>query len=185
MSCDRPVKIQHLPDEEVFHYSKFVTIIVVITSTLLISRPNYFKYEKVKSKGHHIHFLHYRQRVKRISKPKFLHVRLFHTEKILSFNCTRLLSGIYLLFQNLFRNNSEFLLWTNRCHTFNVHGSVYRKYIPISIQQNATLHNLFISGNSSTCFGWYTHPLSGAHTTVFTASDTCHTGTATCRYSGR
>jgi hypothetical protein len=42
------------------------------------------------------------------------------------------------------------------------------------IQQDATLHNLFISGNSSTCFGWYFHPSSGAHTTVSTASGICH-----------
>ena len=39
-----------------------------------------------------------------------------------------------------------------------------------------------LSGNCSTCFGWYHHPLSGAQTTVSTASDNCHTVTATCRY---
>jgi len=39
--------------------------------------------------------------------------------------------------------------------------------IPIYIQQDATLHSLFISGNCSTCFGWYNHPSSGAQTTVF------------------
>jgi hypothetical protein len=52
---------------------------------------------------------------------------------------------------------------------------VHRKYIPIHIQQGATLHNLFISGNCSTCFRWYLHPSSGAHTTVSTASGICHT----------
>ena len=67
----------------------------------------------------------------------------------------------------------------------NVHGSVHRKYILIYIQQDATLHGLFISGNCSTCFGWYLHPSSGAQTTVFTASGICHTVTATCRYRGR
>jgi hypothetical protein len=38
--------------------------------------------------------------------------------------------------------------------------------IPICsyIQQDATLHILFICGNRSTCFGWYFHPSSGAHT---------------------
>ena len=40
-----------------------------------------------------------------------------------------------------------------------------------------------LSGNCSTCFGWYNHPLSGAQTTVSTASGICHTVTATCRYS--
>jgi len=27
----------------------------------------------------------------------------------------------------------------------------------------------------STCFGWYLHPSSGGHTTVFTVSGTCQT----------
>jgi hypothetical protein len=53
------------------------------------------------------------------------------------------------------------------------------------IQQDATSHNLFISGNCSTCFGCYFHPSSGAHTTVSTASVICHTVTAICRYRGR
>jgi hypothetical protein len=72
---------------------------------------------------------------------------------------------------------------------FNIYGSVHRKYtcIPIYvyIQQDATLHSLFMSGNCSTCFGWYFHLSSGAHTTVSTASDICHTFTAICRYRGR
>ena len=63
----------------------------------------------------------------------------------------------------------------------NVQGSVHRKYIPIYIQQDATLRSLFISGNCSTCFGWYLHPSSGAYTAVSTASGTCQTLTATCR----
>jgi hypothetical protein len=57
--------------------------------------------------------------------------------------------------------------------------------IPICIQQDATLHTLFISGNCSTCFGWYFYPSSGAYTTVSTASGICHTVTAICRYRGR
>ena len=56
---------------------------------------------------------------------------------------------------------------------FNVYGSVHRKYIPLYIQQDATLHGLFISGNCCTCFGWYLHPFSEAHTTVSTASGIC------------
>ena len=35
-----------------------------------------------------------------------------------------------------------------------------------------------------TCYGWYLHPSSGAHTTVFTVSGTFQTVTATCRYCG-
>jgi len=38
--------------------------------------------------------------------------------------------------------------------------------------------------NCSTCFRWYPHPSSGAHTTASTASGTCQTVTATCRYRG-
>jgi hypothetical protein len=57
--------------------------------------------------------------------------------------------------------------------------------IPIYIQQDATLHSLFISGNCSTCFGWYFHPSLGAHTTVSTASGIYHTVTAICLYRGR
>jgi hypothetical protein len=57
--------------------------------------------------------------------------------------------------------------------------------IPICIQQDAKLYNLFISGNCSTCFGFYFHPSSGAHTSVSTASGICHTVTAICRYRGK
>jgi hypothetical protein len=57
--------------------------------------------------------------------------------------------------------------------------------IYLYIQQDATLHSLFISGNCSTCFGWYFHPSSGAHTTASTASGISHTVTAICRYRGR
>jgi hypothetical protein len=64
---------------------------------------------------------------------------------------------------------------------FNVYGSVHRKNILIYVQQDATLHILFISGNCSTCFGWYLHPSSGAQTTVSTASGICQAITATCR----
>jgi len=56
----------------------------------------------------------------------------------------------------------------------------YISYIPIYIQQDATLHSLFISGNCSTCFGWYFHPSSGAHTTVSTASGICGTVIFVC-----
>jgi hypothetical protein len=53
------------------------------------------------------------------------------------------------------------------------------------IQQDATSHILFISGNCCTCFVSYFHPSSGAHTTVSTASGICHTVTAICRNRGR
>ena len=62
--------------------------------------------------------------------------------------------------------------------------AIYNSHILILIPKDATLHSLFISGNCSTCFGCYLHPSSGAHTTVSTASGTCQTVTATCRYRG-
>jgi hypothetical protein len=37
------------------------------------------------------------------------------------------------------------------------------------------LHSLFLSGNCSTCFGWYHHQSSGAQKTVSTAFAICHT----------
>jgi len=42
-----------------------------------------------------------------------------------------------------------------------------------------------LSGNCSTCFGWYYHPSSRAQTTVSTAPGICHTVIAICRYRGR
>ena len=60
-----------------------------------------------------------------------------------------------------------------------------RKNILIYIQQNATLHRLFIPGNCSTCFGWYFHPSSEAQTTVTTASGICRSVTAACCYRAR
>jgi hypothetical protein len=82
---------------------------------------------------------------------------------------------------------------------FNVYWFVHRKYFPICIQQDATLHSLFISGNSSTYFGWYLHPSSGAHklylqhlvfvrplllpAAIATDSSNGLTNTRCCRYS--
>ena len=50
------------------------------------------------------------------------------------------------------------ILYVSRIR-FNIHGSVHRKNIPIYIQQDATLHSLFIPGNCSICFGWYPTPI--------------------------
>jgi hypothetical protein len=49
----------------------------------------------------------------------------------------------------------------------------------------ANVTQFILSGNCSTCFGWYLHPSSGAQTTVSTASGICHTVIATCRYSSK
>jgi hypothetical protein len=61
---------------------------------------------------------------------------------------------------------------------------MHLKYIPVYIQQDTTLHSLFVSRNCSTCFGQYHHPSSEAQTTISTAFDICYTVTATCRYRG-
>jgi hypothetical protein len=104
---------------------------------------------------------------------------------MLQFNILRELYYItcicWLLYQPFKRRVKSHLPFTSIIRRFNVYGSVHRKYIPVYIQQDATLHSLFISGNCSTCFGWYFHPSPGAHTTVSTASGICHTVAAICR----
>ena len=76
---------------------------------------------------------------------------------------------------------SSSCLWKNTKAPLCINPSGH-KYIPINIQQDATLHSLFMS---STCFGWFLHPSSRAHTTVSTASGSCQSVTATCCYRGR
>ena len=49
-------------------------------------------------------------------------------------------------------------------------GPCIVKYMPIIVQQDATIYSLFMSVNRSTCFAWYFHPSSEAHVTVSTAS---------------
>jgi len=57
------------------------------------------------------------------------------------------------------------------------------KYMPIIVQQQATMYSLFRSANRSTCFGWYLHPSSGTHVTVSTPSGISKTVTASCNLS--
>ena len=40
-------------------------------------------------------------------------------------------------------------------------------YVPKYIQQDQSLHNLFISVNCSTCFGWIPHPSSGVQNCIY------------------
>ena len=42
----------------------------------------------------------------------------------------------------------------------------------IIVQRDAITYSLLIAANRSTCFGWWYHPLSGAHITAFTVSGT-------------
>jgi hypothetical protein len=58
---------------------------------------------------------------------------------------------------------------------------VFLTYMPIIIQDDATIYGLFISVNCSKFFGWYLHPPSGAHIAVSTASGIIKTVTANFR----
>jgi len=67
----------------------------------------------------------------------------------------------------------------------NVYGYVHRKYTPVYIQQDATIHSLFylktvlhVSGDT------ITHHQE-RKTTLSTASGICHTVTVTCLDSGK
>jgi hypothetical protein len=62
-----------------------------------------------------------------------------------------------------------FCTWSfpNLCNMFNVYGSVHHKYIPICIQQDATLHSLFIPGNCSTFFVWCSPIIRSANNCIY------------------
>jgi len=62
---------------------------------------------------------------------------------------------------------------------FTFKGPCIMKYMPIIVQQDATIYSLFISVNCATCFGWYLHTSSAAHVTVSTASGISKTVTVT------
>jgi hypothetical protein len=56
--------------------------------------------------------------------------------------------------------------------------------LPLRVQDYSNIYptrcngtQFILSGNCSTCFGWYHHQSSGAQTTVPTASGICHTVT--------
>jgi len=66
---------------------------------------------------------------------------------------------------------------------FTFKGPCNVKYMPVIVQQDATIYSLFVSVNRSTYFGWYVHPSSGAHVTLSTASGIGKIVTATCRES--
>jgi len=53
-------------------------------------------------------------------------------------------------------------------------------FVSTIIQQDTTIHSLFISANCSTRFGWYLHPPSAAHITLYTVSGIIETVTAIC-----
>jgi len=69
---------------------------------------------------------------------------------------------------------------------FVVHCKIARSDCYSSIYPTrCNVTQFILSGNCSTCFGWYHYPSPGAQTTVSTASGICQTVTAICRYSDR
>jgi hypothetical protein len=57
----------------------------------------------------------------------------------------------------------------------NFHGSVHRNNYSNIYPTRCKFTQYILSGNCSTCFGWYLHPSSGAQTTVSPASGISHT----------
>ena len=86
-------------------------------------------------------------------------------------------------------NSWHTLCWCDsKSYLFNNYIQTHVSYSNIIIYVYPTRCNVaqfILSGNWSTCFGWYHHPSSGAQTTVSTASGICHTISAICRYRGR
>ena len=76
----------------------------------------------------------------------------------------------------------EELLWN--FSIFEFHGSVHRKRIFKCNQQDATLHNLFISVKCSTCFRRFLRPSSGAQKLYIQHRVLCQTFTVTCHCHG-
>ena len=68
---------------------------------------------------------------------------------------------------------------------FDVRGCVNRKCIFKYNQQDATLHNLFISVKCSTCFRRFLHPSSGAQNCIYSIGYFVEPFFATCHCRGR
>jgi hypothetical protein len=71
------------------------------------------------------------------------------------------------------------------CYIYFLFSYPYK--LPVLSNLYPTICNVtqfIISGNCSTCFGWYHHPSSEAYTTVSTASGICHTAIAAVSSNG-
>ena len=68
---------------------------------------------------------------------------------------------------------------------FNFQGSVYPKYIQVYIEQDATLHSLFISGKLLYMFRVESPPITRSTHNCIYSIGIRQTVTATCRYCGR
>jgi hypothetical protein len=123
------------------------------------------------------------------------------------FSCVALRYMLIALLSGVHRNGeTAWMIVIPSVMTLRVEGSSFHFICNSSVRVNVTLNvtltfmgpcilrifqyiyltrcnttQFIVSGNCSTCFGWYHHPSSGAHTTVCTASVNCHTVTATCR----
>ena len=75
--------------------------------------------------------------------------------------------------------------WGRNCHHLTSMGPCIVRIVLYIYPTRCNATQFILSGNCSTCFGWYHRPSSGVQTTVSTASGVYHTVTATCRYRGR
>jgi 4-diphosphocytidyl-2C-methyl-D-erythritol kinase len=75
-----------------------------------------------------------------------------------------------------------FMIYNNSSSKFvRSYPQIYDKFYSNIYPTRCNDTPFILSGNCSTCFGWYHHPSSEAQTTVSTASDICHTVIAICR----
>ena len=96
--------------------------------------------------------------------------------------CVNYFLYFFLACQHVWYNDDGSETFLAKQCTLNVY-QLYSFWHISNKMQHYTVY-LFLK-NCSTCFAWYLHPSSGAHTTVFTVSGTWQTVTATCRYCGR
>jgi hypothetical protein len=87
--------------------------------------------------------------LRKIFERKGEEIAVLHLQQGLGIRCTGMLRSIVSPFKRRVKSHLPFAGIIRR---FNVYGSVHCKCIPVYsyIQQDATLHNLFISGNYAT-----------------------------------
>jgi hypothetical protein len=87
---------------------------------------------------------------------------------------------------NIGTQNAKGRTNTQYVYFYTQHGKQYTLGAYSNIYSaRCNIAQFILFGNCSTCFGWYHHPSSGAHTTVSTACGICHVVIAIYRYRGR
>ena len=90
-----------------------------------------------------------------------------YTTSITRMNCPKFGTFCYLLCTPVTVLTELFEVVKKACLKSDVHGSVHRKRISKYNQQDATLHNLFISAKCATCFRRFLRPSSGAQNCIY------------------